>query len=101
MVKFLLMKKELNRNPETQLVEDVICLVFVEYYLQDFAAEKHDDEKVVDILKKTLVKMSSRAIDEVVTHSLSPEGASQLISYGGKSSRFEDHHCHSLRFTNL
>jgi hypothetical protein len=77
-VKFLLLKKELNRNPETQLVEDVVCLVFVEFYLQDFA-DKHDDEKVVDILKKTMSKMSPRAIDEVSRLGLKPK-VSQLIT---------------------
>lgn len=62
-VKFLLLKKELQSNAETQLLEDVICLVFIEFYLEEFAA-KHTDEKVVDILRKTLKKMSPRAIDE-------------------------------------
>ncbi|MBA4053850.1 MAG: DUF4202 domain-containing protein [Marivirga sp.] len=62
-VKFLLLKKELNRNPDTQLLEDVICLVFIQYYLDEFAA-KHDDNKVVDILQKTMKKMSDKAISE-------------------------------------
>lgn len=64
-VKFLLLKKELQTNADTQLLEDVICLVFVQYYLEDFAA-LHDDAKVIDILKKTLKKMSDRAIAEAV-----------------------------------
>jgi hypothetical protein len=62
-VKFLLLKKELQTNADTQLLEDVICLVFIEFYLEEFAA-KHEDDKVVDILKKTLKKMSPRAIEE-------------------------------------
>lgn len=62
-VKSLLLKKELQTNADTQLLEDVICLVFIEFYLEEFAA-KHDDDKVVDILKKTLKKMSPRAIEE-------------------------------------
>jgi hypothetical protein len=62
-VKFLLLKKELHKNADTQTLEDVICLVFIEYYLEDFAA-KHEPEKVVDILQKTLKKMSPRAIEE-------------------------------------
>lgn len=62
-VKFLLQKKELfQHNPDTQLLEDVICLVFVEHYLEDFAAQ-HDDEKVVDILRKTIKKMSQRGLE--------------------------------------
>jgi hypothetical protein len=62
-VKSLLVKKELFNNPDTQVLEDVICFVFIEYYLEDFA-EKHEPEKVVDILKKTLKKMSPRAKEE-------------------------------------
>jgi hypothetical protein len=59
-VKLLLLKKELYTNKDTQLIEDVVCLVFIEFYLEEFAA-KHDDEKVVEILRKTLKKMSPAA----------------------------------------
>jgi len=58
------LKKELQTNAETQLLEDVICLVFIEFYLEDFALQ-HTDEKVIDILKKTLRKMSQKAIQQV------------------------------------
>jgi hypothetical protein len=61
-VKFLLVKKELYTNPDTQVLEDVVCLVFIEYYLEEFA-EKHEPQKVVDILQKTLKKMTPRAIE--------------------------------------
>jgi len=61
-VKFLLVKKELFTNPDTQVLEDVICLVFIEYYLEEFT-EKHEPQKVVDILQKTLRKMTPRAIE--------------------------------------
>jgi len=61
-VKFLLQKKQLlQHHPDTQVLEDVICLVFVHYYLEDFA-HQHDDDKVVDILKKTIKKMSPEAL---------------------------------------
>ncbi len=63
-VKFLLLKKELFTNPQTQLLEDVICLVFIEHYLEEFAS-KHADEKVIDILKKTSKKMSIQAQQSV------------------------------------
>jgi len=64
-VKALLLKKQLKQNPDTQLIEDVICLVFVEYYLDDFA-KQHSEEKMVDILKKTLKKISPRGIEEAL-----------------------------------
>ncbi len=66
-VKFLLLKKQLYTNPDTQRLEDIICLVFVEYYLEDFAEKhEHEEEKVIEILQKTLKKMSTRAINEAV-----------------------------------
>jgi hypothetical protein len=57
----LLEKKDLRSNSDTQLLEDVVCMVFVEFYLEDFAA-KHDDTKVIDILAKTYRKMTPEAI---------------------------------------
>jgi hypothetical protein len=63
-VKSLILKKNLATNPDTQVLEDVICLVFLEYYFEEFAA-KHNDEKVVDILRKTIRKMSTKAIKSV------------------------------------
>jgi len=56
-VKFLLEKKQLKKNEETQLLEDVICLVFLEHYFEPFAA-KHPEDKTIDILQKTWKKMS-------------------------------------------
>jgi hypothetical protein len=61
-VKDLLEKKDLRSNPDTQLLEDVVCMVFIEFYLEEFA-ERHDDAKVTDILAKTLKKMSKAAIN--------------------------------------
>lgn len=58
-VKDLLLKRSLKRDEEVQLLEDVVCLVFIEFYLEDFAS-KHDEEKLIDIIRKTWNKMSSR-----------------------------------------
>ena len=58
-VKKIILKKLIKKNEESQALEDVICLVFLDYYFDEFAA-KHSDEKVVDILKKTWVKMSDK-----------------------------------------
>ena len=56
-VKHLLQKKQLKRDPETQALEDVACLVFLTFHLDDFAS-RHADEKVIDIVRKTWNKMS-------------------------------------------
>jgi hypothetical protein len=58
-VEQLLQKKNLKTDPEMQLLEDVICLVFLEHYFADFSQE-HDPGKVVNILRKTWAKMSPR-----------------------------------------
>ncbi|WP_142785745.1 DUF4202 domain-containing protein [Changchengzhania lutea] len=58
-VSFLINKKQIKKDEESQTLEDVICLVFLEYYLGDFAV-KHDDDKVIDILRKTWKKMSKK-----------------------------------------
>ena len=58
-VKTIILKKLIKKNEESQALEDVICLVFLDYYFEEFAA-KHDDDKVIDILKKTWVKMSDK-----------------------------------------
>jgi hypothetical protein len=56
-VETLLRKIGLARDPELQLFEDAICMVFFENEYVDLAA-KHDDDKLVDILRKTWAKMS-------------------------------------------
>jgi len=61
-VQSLLKKERLKEDPEAQLLEDVICLVFLEHYLPEFAA-KHEEEKVIGILRKTWRKMSERGHD--------------------------------------
>lgn len=57
----LIRKRGLGRDPQAQVFEDVLCLVFVELQLESFAAA-HDAEKIVGILARTLPKMSERAI---------------------------------------
>ena len=58
-VKKIILKKLIKKNAESQALEDTICLVFLDYYFDEFAA-KHTDEKIIDILKKTWVKMSDK-----------------------------------------
>lgn len=59
-----IVKKEgLKTSADTQTLEDVIVLVFLESYLEQFVAEHSDYEldKFVDILNKTLRKTSNNA----------------------------------------
>lgn len=56
-------KRALKVNPDTQLLEDVAALVFIEHYMLDFAAKHpdYDEAKWRDIIRKTWKKMSGRA----------------------------------------
>lgn len=56
-VQSLVKKERAKHDPEAQLVEDTACLVFLEFEFAAFAA-KHDEAKLVDILRKTWAKMS-------------------------------------------
>ena len=77
-VKFLLQKKQLKKNEMTQTLEDVICLVFLEYYFERFA-EKYDEEKLIDILRKTWNKMSDNGQKAAQLLNLS-DRSTQLVS---------------------
>ncbi len=76
-VSFLIRKKALKKNAETQTLEDVICLVFLQYYMDAFC-EKHSEEKIIDILQKTWGKMSEYGQESALKLSLS-EKSLQLV----------------------
>ena len=71
-VTHLIRKKQLKTDAETQLLEDVICLVFLENYFEEFAA-KHEKDKVIDIVKKTWTKMSEKGHQAALQLTYSPE----------------------------
>ena len=58
-VKALLRKDNLKGDQDVQTLEDVACLVFLEYSLADFASSL-DEARVVNILRKTWGKMTER-----------------------------------------
>lgn len=58
-VQQLVQKLRLQDDPGVQLLEDVICLVFLEHYFLPFAAQ-HPEEKVIAIVQKTWSKMTGR-----------------------------------------
>jgi len=77
-VGFLLQKKQLKKDVETQVLEDVICLVFLEFYFEKFS-EKYPAQKLIEILQKTWTKMSVKGQQAALELSLSKESLA-LIS---------------------
>jgi hypothetical protein len=58
-VRTINLKEGIKANPDTQAMEDALCLSFLAHDFAAFAA-KYDDDKVVDIVQKTWRKMSER-----------------------------------------
>ena len=54
------LKKDLKGDAEVQIIEDALCLVFIENQFDDLIA-KTTDEKMISILQKTWNKMSDNA----------------------------------------
>lgn len=77
-VQELLRKKGLKADPETQLLEDVICIVFLEHYWAGFS-EQHDRPTLVRVLRKTWGKMSARGRGAALRLELS-DTARQLVA---------------------
>jgi hypothetical protein len=56
-------KKNIKGNPDTQLLEDVTDLVFMEHYMLEFVGKhpEYSEEKWIEIIQKTWRKMSPDA----------------------------------------
>lgn len=55
----LIRKEGLKSDEETQVLEDVACLVFLDDQFEAFEKE-HDEDKIVSILRKTWGKMTEK-----------------------------------------
>jgi hypothetical protein len=61
-VTMLIRKEKLKKDKESQALENVVAVVFLEHYFAEFDAAHsgYDDAKMVDIIGKTLRKMSPK-----------------------------------------
>ena len=66
------LKQGLHTNPETQVMEDVLCLVFLQYDFAEFA-KHHDTKKLENIVRKTWDKMSDSGKEAALGIDLPPE----------------------------
>ena len=73
----IIRKEGLGTDPVVQVHEDALCLVFLETQLVD-VADKVGDEQMVDILRRTIPKMSAAGLAAAGTLDLGPRGADLL-----------------------
>ncbi|KAI4245392.1 MAG: hypothetical protein L6R40_002452 [Gallowayella cf. fulva] len=74
----LVKKENLKQDAETQILEDVACLVFLDDQFEEFE-KGHDEAKIINILKKTWGKMSERGHELALEISMS-ERARELVA---------------------
>jgi hypothetical protein len=70
-------KRNLARDPEVQALEDALCLVFLDTQLHELAG-RVERPKMVDVLRKTLVKMSEDGKRHALALDLHPDDAALL-----------------------
>ena len=75
-------KKNIKGNLDTQLLEDVTDLVFLEHYMLEFVGKhpEYDEEKWIDIIRKTWNKMSLGAQQFALSGAIQlPESLAPLV----------------------
>ena len=75
-------KKNIKGNPDTQLLEDVTDLVFLEHYMLEFVSKHPDysEEKWIDIIRKTWHKMSDNAHEFTLSGAVKlPQSLASLV----------------------
>jgi len=91
----LVRKEQLKKDNESQALENVVDVVFLEHYFDEFYSKysHYSDAKIVDIIGKTLRKMSTKGHQAALALDL-PERTRKLVlslvPSGGKPRRLPD-----------
>lgn len=76
----IILKKRIKVDADVQTMENALCLVFLEFQFEDFRKKYTDEpEKMVNILRKSLLKMDTHGHNFALRLSYSDDGLS-LIS---------------------
>ena len=69
----IIRKENLRTDPDVQVIESALCLVFLQFQYEDFINE-HEDDKVIWILKKSWAKMNEDGRKAAASLSFSGRG---------------------------
>jgi len=72
-VQQIILKKQIKSDHDVQVMEDALCLVFLQFEYEEFL-KKHDDVKLIRILQKTWNKMSPQGREAALSLSYSAKG---------------------------
>src|SRR5881396_1450154 len=76
-VQTLNLKKNFPQDPDSRVLEDALCLVFLEFQFAELAA-KTADEKIINALRKSWNKMTAKGRDWALKLSFGPKAKSLL-----------------------
>jgi hypothetical protein len=72
-VRQIILKQKIKVDAEVQVMENALCLVFLQFQYEDFYP-KHEPEKLINILKRSLLKMDAHGHQFALSLSYSTEG---------------------------
>ena len=72
----ILMKQGIKQDPDVQVMENALCLVFLQYQYEAFHPAHKD--KIVEILRKSLLKMDAAGHQQALTLPFSTVGMGYL-----------------------
>jgi Domain of unknown function (DUF4202) len=78
-VKHIILKQNIKTDHEVQVMENALCLVFLEFQYKDFLSN-HDEEKVIRIIRKSWNKMSQPGRDAALKLDYDIKGKALLES---------------------
>jgi len=76
-VERIILKQRIKTDPEVQTMENALCLVFLQFQYEDFHP-KYSPEKVINILKKSLLKMDAHGHQFALNLTYSPQGVAYI-----------------------
>jgi tetratricopeptide (TPR) repeat protein len=72
-VQQIILKQKIKVDTDVQTIENALCLVFLQYQYEDFYP-LHNEEKVVNILRKSLLKMDAYGHEFALSINYSEKG---------------------------
>jgi hypothetical protein len=83
-VQHIILKRNLKFDHAVQVMENALCLVFLEFQYHDFILE-HEDEKVIRIIQKSWKKMTEPGREAALKLKYNERGKSLIVKALGES----------------
>lgn len=77
LVQRILLKEQLIKNGDVQVMEDALCLVFLQFQYENFLAT-HEEDMILKIMKTSWNKMSEQGREEALKLTYSEKGKALL-----------------------